>query len=225
MSGSELINRIKLGGMENPVRGFLHGVAAVMSLVGVGVLAVIGEAGPGLRTVLVIYGLSLVTLFTASSLYHSIPWTERWKDRLRRLDHSAIFLVVAASFTPVAVVALDGWWQGVFLGLVWLAAAAGIVLKWVERRVRLGPSVTIQSVMGWAAVIPMYQIARNLGVDTVVWLAVGGLLYTIGMVFLLTKWPRMFPRVFGYHELFHVMVVVAAAIHFGVIVTKVIPAA
>lgn len=211
--------------MENPVRGFLHGAAAVLSLVGLGVLAVIGDVGPGLRAVLVVYGLSLVVLFTSSSLYHSIPWTERWKQRLRRLDHSAIFLVVAASFTPFAVVALDGWWQGVFLGLVWLAAVTGIALKWIERRVRIGPSVTIQSVMGWAAVIPMYQIARSLGVDTVVWLGVGGLLYTVGMVFFLTKWPKMFPRVFGYHELFHVMVVAAAAIHYGVIITRVVPAA
>jgi hemolysin III len=167
----------------------------------------------------------LVALFTTSSLYHSVPWSDRWKDRLRRLDHSAIFLVVAGSFTPFAVVALQGAWRTASLVVLWMAAATGIIVKVSERRIRLGPSVTIQSAMGWAGVLPMFQIGKTLGADTVVWIGVGGLLYTVGMVFMLTKWPRIVPRVFSYHELFHVMVVAAALIHFLVIVTKVVPAA
>jgi hemolysin III len=210
------MSRVTLGKMQNPVRGFLHGSAAIASLVGLAVLAAIGDVGVGVRIALVVYGASLVALFTTSSLYHSVPWSDRWKDRLRRLDHSAIFLVVAGSFTPFAVVALQ---------VLWMAAATGIIVKVSERRIRLGPSVTIQSAMGWAGVLPMFQIGKTLGADTVVWIGVGGLLYTVGMVFMLTKWPRIVPRVFSYHELFHVMVVAAALIHFLVIVTKVVPAA
>lgn len=220
----EPTERITLGGMQNPVRGFIHGAAAVAALVGLVVLSVIGDVGVGLRLALVVYGASLVALFTTSSLYHSIPWRPRWKERMRRFDHSAIFLVVAGSITPFAVVALQGAWKAAWLVLVWMAAVAGITIKLRERRVRLGPSVTIQSMMGWAAVIPMFEIGRRLGVDTVVWIGVGGIIYTVGMVFLLTKWPRIVPRIFSYHELFHVMVVLAATIHFVVIVTKVIPA-
>jgi hemolysin III len=219
------MSRVTLGKMQNPVRGFLHGSAAIASLIGLVVLAAIGDVAVGVRIALVVYGASLVALFTTSSLYHSVPWSDRWKDRLRRLDHSAIFLVVAGSFTPFAVVALQGAWRTASLLVIWMAAATGIIVKISERRIRLGPSVTIQSAMGWAAVLPMVQIARSLGTDTVVWIGVGGLLYTVGMVFMLTKWPRIVPRVFSYHELFHVMVVAAALIHFLVIVTKVVPAA
>lgn len=203
----------------------IHGSAAVLAMVGLVVLAVTGEVTVGVRVALVLYGASLVALFTTSSLYHSVPWGQRWKERFRRLDHSAIFLVVAASFTPFGVVALHGVWRWASLAVVWSAAAAGIVVKWAESRVRLGPSVTIQSAMGWAALIPMWQIGRALGPATVAWIGVGGLLYTVGMVFMLTKWPRLSPRVFSYHELFHVMVVAAAAVHFLVIVNRVIPAA
>jgi hemolysin III len=219
------MSRVTLGKMQNPVRGFLHGSAAIASLVGLAVLAAIGDVGVGVRIALVVYGASLVALFTTSSLYHSVPWSDRWKDRLRRLDHSAIFLVVAGSFTPFAVVALQGAWRTASLVVLWMAAATGIIVKVSERRIRLGPSVTIQSAMGWAGVLPMFQIGKTLGADTVVWIGVGGLLYTVGMVFMLTKWPRIVPRVFSYHELFHVMVVAAALIHFLVIVTKVVPAA
>ncbi len=219
------MQRFTIGKMQHPLRGMIHGAAALVAVAGVVVLAVIGEVTPGVRTALVLYGASLVALFTTSSLYHSVPWNDRWKERLRRLDHSAIFLVVAGSFTPFAVVALEGAWRIASLAVVWLAAVTGIVVKWSERSVRLGPSVTIQSAMGWAALIPMWQIGRALGVDTVVWIAVGGFLYTIGMVFMLTKWPRLSPRVFSYHELFHVMVVAAALVHFLVILNRVVPAA
>ncbi len=219
------MNRLTLGRMQNPLRGIIHGTAAVLALAGLVVLGVKGEVSLGVRAALVLYGASLVALFTTSSLYHSVPWGERWKERLRRLDHSAIFLVVAGSFTPFAVVALHGTWRLVSLTLVWAAAIAGIVVKWSERRIRLGRSVTIQSAMGWAALIPMWQIGRALGFATVVWIGVGGLLYTVGMVFMLTRWPRLSPRVFSYHELFHVMVVAAAAVHFVVVVNRVIPAA
>jgi hemolysin III len=108
---------------------------------------------------------------------------------------------------------------------VWSAAAIGILIKLVERQVRLSASVTIQSLMGWAAVIPMWQIGRRLGIDTVALIAVGGLLYTVGMVMFLTKRPRLFPRVFASHELFHVMVVAASSVHFYAVLTRVIPAA
>lgn len=223
--GMDIMDRITLGKMQNPIRGLLHGLAAMAAVAGLAVMAVIGDVAGGTRFALVLYGASLVALFTTSSLYHSIPWSGRWKSRMRRLDHSAIFLVVAGSFTPFAVVALQGAWRAASLVVLWMAAVTGIIVKLSERRIRLGPSVTIQSAMGWAGLIPMWQIGRNLGADTVIWIGVGGALYTAGMVFMLTKWPKMFPRVFSYHELFHVMVVAAAAIHFVVIVTKVVPAA
>jgi hemolysin III len=218
-----LVQRITLGKMQNPVRGFLHGTAAVASLAGLVSLLALNPGGLSTGVALVVYAGSLVLLYTTSSLYHSVPWSERWKLRMRRLDHSNIFLVVAGTYTPFAVVALDGAWRSASLIAVWTAGTVGIILKFAQRQVRLGLSVTIQSVMGWAAVIPMWQIGSRLGVSAVVLIAIGGLLYTVGMVFMLTGKPRLFPRVFSSHELFHVMVVAASAVHFAAILLHVIP--
>jgi hemolysin III len=219
------MDRLTIGRMQNPVRGFLHGTAALASIAGLVVLLASNPGGLGVTLSVAVYAGSLIAMFAASSLYHSIPWNERWKDRMRRIDHSAIFLVVAGTVTPVAVVALDGAWEFATLSAVWAGAVVGITIKFVERRVRLGLSVTIQNLMGWAAVIPMWQIGRRLGVDTVVLLGVGGALYTVGMVLLLTKRPRLFPRVFSAHEVFHLFVIAASSVHFYTILTKVVPAA
>lgn len=211
--------------MQNPVRGLLHGTAAVASLAGMVALLALNPGGVSTGVALTVYAGSLVMLYTTSSLYHSVPWSDRWKQRMRRLDHSSIFLVVAGTYTPFAVVALDGAWETASLVAVWTAGIVGIVLKFVQRQVKLGLSVTIQSVMGWAAVIPMWQIGSRLGVSAVVLIAVGGLLYTVGMVFMLTGWPKLFPRVFSSHELFHVMVVAASAVHFVAVLVHVLPQA
>lgn len=214
-----------LGAMHHPVRGFLNGAAAVASIVG---MAVLLSANPGNLTLAValgVYGGSLILMFTVSSLYHSVPWTDRWKRRMRKLDHSAIFLVVAGTYTPIAVVYLDPAWRNASLIAVWTAAVVGITLKLVGRTVRLGPSITIQSLMGWAAVIPLIRIADRLGADALVLLAAAGMIYTVGMVLMLTGRPRLFPRVFSHHELFHVMVVTASLFNFLAILNHVLPAA
>jgi hemolysin III len=219
------MDRITLGKMQNPVRGFVHGAAAIAALVGLIVLLALNPGGLGLTVSLAVYAGSLVVMFTVSSLYHSIPWSEPWKRRMQRLDHSAIFLVVAGTFTPFAQVALEGAWKTAMLISVWAAAGVGIIIKMVERRVRLSISVTIQSAMGWATLISMWQIAHRLGVDTVVLIAVGGVIYTAGMIMFLTKRPRLSPRIFSAHELFHVMVVAASSVHFYAVITRVLPAA
>ena len=217
------MERITLGKMQNPVRGFLHGGAALAAVVGLIVLLLSNRGAGWVTFALTLYAVSLVAMFTTSSLYHSIPWGERWKARMRRLDHSAIFLVVASSYTPFAVVALDGAWRWGSLLVVWGIGLTGIIVKLVERRVRLGLSVTLQSVMGWAAVIPMFELARRLGGTTVAWIAVGGVLYTAGMIFMLTNWPRLAPRIFSHHELFHVLVIGGALTHYLVILKVLVP--
>lgn len=228
-SGRDTVERmttmLTLGRMHHPVRGFLNGAAALAAIVGLAALLIVNPGGASLTLALAVYAGSLVAMFTVSCLYHSVPWSDQWKRRMRRLDHAAIFLVVAGTYTPIAVVALDPVWRTASLAAVWLAAVVGIVLKFVERDIRLGPSVTIQSVMGWAAVIPMFRIAEYLGGDILWLLGAAGALYTVGMVFLLTGRPRLFPRVFSHHELFHVMVVAASALNFAAIVNFVLPAA
>ncbi len=217
------MERITLGRMQNPVRGFLHGSAALASVIGAITLMVRNRGNGWVTLALVVYGASLVMMFTTSSLYHSIPWSDRWKGRMRRLDHTGIFLAVAGSYTPFAVVALDGAWQWGSLLVVWGMGITGIVIKLVERRVRLGLSVTLQSIMGWGAAIPMIELARRLGGETVAWIALGGVLYTAGMIFMLTNWPKLSPRIFSHHELFHVLVIGGALTHFLVVLQVLIP--
>ena len=216
---------LTLGRMRHPFRGFMNGTAALASVVGLAVLLAANPGEVSLALALSVYAGSLVAMFTVSCLYHSVPWSAPWKERMRRLDHAAIFLVVAGTITPVAVVALEPAWRNASLIAIWTAAVVGIVLKFVEREISLTRSLTIQSMMGWAAVIPMFQIADRLGGNVIVMLGISGVLYTVGMVFMLTGRPRLFPRVFSHHELFHVLVIAASAVNFAVIINYVLPAA
>jgi hemolysin III len=142
---------------------------------------------------------------------------------MQRLDHSMIFLVVAGTFTPIAIASLEGANLAIALGSVWGLAALGIVLKTVLPGTATWLSVTIQLAMGWSAVFWMPEFYRQLGAGAVILLALGGLCYTVGVVVFLSKRPRLFPRIFSYHELFHVLVITASTLHFAAILLYAIP--
>ncbi len=218
------VERSTLGRMQNPVRGFVHGGAALASVAGLGVLIHRAWSRPAAVVGALVFGVALAVMYLVSSLYHSIPWNERWKRRLQKLDHSMIYLVVAGTFTPIAIAALDGASLAVGLTLIWVLAASGILLKTILAEVKMGLSVTLQMVMGWLAVIWMPQIYVELGLWAVVLIALGGLCYTLGVIILTTKKPRLFPRTFSYHEVFHLLVVAGSALHFAAILVFAIPA-
>jgi len=209
--------------MHHPVRGFLHGTAAVLSVAGLIVLAV-NTAGdlPRMFTMLV-FGGSMVALYTTSSLYHSVPWKERWKKRMQRFDHSMIFLLVAGTYTPIAFNVLTGAWKWITLGVVWSIAVFGILQKMLFPKVRNWLSITLYMVMGWFAVIPVEEMFDRLPLEAMVLLIVGGAGYSLGMILLVTKRPRLFPRVFSYHEVFHVLVITGSLLHFLMILIHVAP--
>jgi hemolysin III len=164
-------------------------------------------------------------MYTVSSLYHSVPWRPDWKRRLQRIDHSMIYLVVAGTFTPIAIAGLEGaavWWC---LGLVWGIALVGIALKIFRPDVGTGLSVTLQLVMGWTIILWLPQIWSSLGSGAIAFIAIGGAFYTVGTVIFMTKRPKLFPRAFSYHELFHVFVVLASVFHFLAIAWYAVPAA
>lgn len=219
------VERLTLGRMQNPVRGFLHGAAAVASVVGLIVLIVRTADNPAAMWSTVVFGVSLIGLYTTSSLYHSVPWTTRWKSRFQRLDHSMILVLVAGSWTPVAVIALDGAWRAVTLTVVWAAASVGIVQKFAWPRIRVWFTITLATAMGWFVLVPLPEIWRRLSTGAIVLLFLSGLCYTIGMVAFATKRPRLFPRIFSYHEVFHVLVVAGSTVHFLMVVQYVIPLA
>jgi hemolysin III len=163
-----------------------------------------------------VFGLALVALYVTSALYHTIPWGTVWKKRMRRLDHSMIFILIVGTFTPVALVGLDGTTRLVALAVGWTIAVIGIVHQIVTKKPGMGLSIALKATLGWLSVLVMIPLAHSLGIVPVVLLAIGGAVYTVGMVLLVTERPRLWPRVFSYHEVFHVLTIVASAFHYAV---------
>lgn len=211
--------------MHNPVRGFLHGTAAVASAAALVVLAVRTSWDTPRMLSMIVFALSAVALYTTSTLYHSIPWRRRWKQRMQRFDHSMIFLLVAGTYTPIAFNVLSGSLRWATLAFVWTAAVAGIAQKVFFPKIRNWLSITLYMVMGWSAVIPLPRLIDRLSAAAIALLILGGVFYSAGMVLLVTKRPRLVPRVFSYHEVFHLLVVSGTAIHFLMILRYVAPIA
>lgn len=196
------------------LRGVLHEVAAFVAAVA-GAILVFRASGARARAGALVYGLSLVTLFTVSALYHVPTWTDRIRAVWRRLDHSAIFLLIAGTYTPFSfLLGRTGW---IFLGVVWGGALAGIVLSvaWVRAPKALVAAVCV--LLGWAALPLLPALKAALGTGAVALLAAGGVVYSLGAAVYALQRPNPFPRVFGYHELFHALVIAAAVCHFAVV--------
>jgi hemolysin III len=210
--------------MQNPVRGFLHGSAAVMAVVGTGVLVASATTAAG-RMAMIVYGLGLLALYTTSSLYHSIPWSEPWRKRMQRLDHAMIFVLIAATFTPIGAIVFDGWMRATILGITWTIALTGVGHHLFIKNQRFHLSIGMMVTLGWLAVPLMVPIANRAGTALVAFIAAGGVIYTVGMVIVVTQRPRLWPRVLSSHELFPVFVVTASALHFAAILRYVAPLA
>ena len=216
------MERWRWGRVTNPIRGILHGVAGLAAAAGAALLVIRATAGKHAIAGLV-FGLSLVAMYTVSTIYHAVDWRASAKSFMQRLDHSMIFLVVAATFTPFGVVVLDGWLRAVLLTVVWVGAIVGIALKFTLPSVKTGLSVAIQHTMGWLSLAAMPLIWQRIGPAAVLLVFAGGLCYTIGTVVFATRRPRLFPKVFSYHELFHVLVVAGSALHFLAVLWFVMP--
>src|SRR5512137_233599 len=196
------------------LRGVSHEIAAGVALAGLVALVLLAP-GPRARLGALVYGSSLVALFSVSALYHRPTWSPRARLWMRRLDHSAIFLLIAGTFTPICLLIGDGRAR-TLLAVVWAGAGLGVLraLLWPEAP-RL-VSTALYLLLGWAAVplVPAMHLA--LGAVPLLLLAAGGMLYSVGAVIYATRRPDPFPRVFGYHEIFHALVVAAAGLHFAV---------
>jgi hemolysin III len=150
-------------------------------------------------------------LFGVSALYHRVTWTRPARRRMRRLDHAMIFLLIAGTYTPVGLLVLKGTLATVVLVVVWGGAVAGIVLElaWTKAPRWLGGTVYLS--LGWVAVVAMPQLFARLGVAGALLLVAGGLVYSVGAA---VRRPDPVPAVFGYHEVFHLLVIAGVAVHF-----------
>ena len=210
--------------MQNPVRGFLHGSAALLAIAGCVLLVVAAPTWPS-RIAVLAFGVTMVALFTTSSLYHSIPWSDIWKKRMQRVDHAMIAVFIAGSYTPIAVIALEGWFSVISLVGAWTIAAVGAGQQAFFPREKNTFGIALTTTLGWMALFIMWPFAESAGVAAVAWFAMGGVLYTVGMVMLVTGRPQLWPRIFSYHEAFHVLVVIGSVLHFTATWRYVIPLA
>jgi hemolysin III len=207
--------RATLGSMQNPVRGLLHGTSALLSVVGAAALWSRTDGDLFQQCALLVFGLSLVGLYTVSSAYHSVCWNSLWKGRMQRIDHAMIYVLIAGTYTPIAAIVLDGWLRLAALGTVWSITAVGVAQKLCWPQLGHGYSVALQVAQGWLGVLLLAPLYERLGWPAVRLLMLGGLFYTLGMVAFTTQRPRLWPRVFSYHEIFHVLVVGGSATHYA----------
>jgi hemolysin III len=197
---------------ETPLlRGWLHLVCFFLALPAAAWVVI--AAAPSARAGAAVYAAGLVALFGVSGSYHRGRWGPIWRARMRRLDHATIFVMIAGSYTPLCVLVMDGWLSAVLLVAVWGGAVSGAVLAWWPGDGVKAFRNSLYLVLGWVSVLAMPQLVSRLEAEQLALIAAGGLLFTFGAITLFTRWPDPFPTVFGYHEVWHALVVAAVICH------------
>jgi hemolysin III len=204
------------------LRGVSHQYAFFVSLA-CGVGLILAASGGRARAAAAIYAVAVSGLLGTSALNHRVtgrPGARRW---MRRLDHSMIFVLIAGTYTPVALLALSGTLAHVILIAVWVGAGAGVIFKlaWIDAPKWLLAALYVA--LGWVSVTIFGELPGAIGWLGVAGLGLGGLLYTAGAIIYATERPNPVPSVFGYHEVFHALVLAAAALHYAVIAFAVLP--
>jgi hemolysin III len=205
---------------EKPLlRGVFHEVAAAFALAG-GVALTMVASGTRATVAAAVYGVSLTALFGISALYHRPKWGPRVYGVMRRLDHAAIFILIAGTYTPICLLVPSR--SGLaLLAAVWIGAAAGIVFAVLWPRAPKWLNALLYVALGWAIVPVLPELARALGPAGLALLTGGGIVYSVGALIYALRRPDPFPTVFGYHEIFHLLVIVAAGFHYAAVATVV----
>ena len=224
MSGGVESGKVMEELVKPRLRGVSHQWAFFVALVA-GIVLVIAAPSGRATLAATIYAISMAAMFGASALYHRVDWkslsARRW---MRRLDHSMIYLLIAGTYTPFALLVLDGGLAQAVLIAIWGGAALGIGLKllWPDTPKWLTAAVYVT--LGWVAIIAFPQLASELGPVGMGLVAAGGILYTAGALVYALRRPDPYPAVFGYHEIFHVLVIAAAVLQFVAVAAYALPA-
>ncbi len=200
--------------LREPVNSLTHWAGAILALAGLVALLIVGWSVPAKIVSLTIYGLSLIAMFSASAAYHAVRAKEKVLLILRKIDHAAIYLLIAGTYTPFCVNAFDGFWKWGMLSVIWSLAAIGIIVKVFYIKAPRWLNAGIYVVMGWLCVGAAGQMLATLPLWVFTWLIIGGVTYTLGAVVYITKIFNFWPGVFGFHEVWHIFVMLAAAAHY-----------
>ena len=203
------------------MRGRLHEIAFFVSVpLGIA-LIVLSNTGKA-RFAAVVFATGLAGVYGASAAYHRVGWSDPARRRMKRLDHSMIFVLIAGTYTPLCLLALSGVWSVVVLATVWAGAITGIVLKQVNidglRRV----SGILYIALGWISIVTLPQLFHTMSVAAFTLVVVGGLLYTVGAIVFAVKRPDPNPAVFGYHEIWHAFTAGAGLCHYSAVLLLII---
>ena len=205
--------------IREPVNSLTHGLGAVGSLVGLILLLVEAFSRGSVNHIIAfsMFGLSMILLYTASSLYHALPVKEKTLLLLQKLDHAMIYVLIAGTYTPICLLALEGTWKwGLFI-TIWTLALVGIIKKFLWMGAPRWLSTTFYLAMGWLAVIIFPSLMERLPLAFLIWIAVGGLAYTVGAIIYGIKKPNPIPNWFGHHEIWHLFVLAGTFSHFWAI--------
>ena len=204
------------------LRGVSHQWAFFVSL-GAGAALILAASGAQAVFAMSIYAFSLSAMLGTSALYHRVTWTPEVRQWMRRLDHTMIFVFIAGTYTPFALLVMHGTLANVILIVVWATAAAGLILNLVWITAPYWVTSVIYLSTGWVAIVSLPQLWDEIGPVGVGLIALGGALYSAGAVVYAKRKPDPRPEVFGYHEIFHVLVIAAAAAHFAAIALFALP--
>lgn len=199
---------------REPISGLTHLSAAILAAIGLVILLIIGKGNPQKELALVVYGISLVLMFSASAAYHLIRTSPQKQLRLRKLDHSAIYLLIAGTYTPVCLTFFTGFYRWGLLSIVWAFALIGIIVKLCFIHAPRWVNAGIYLVMGWLAVFAVQQIITTMPPVAIAWLVAGGFFFTLGAVVYITKKMDFLPGVFGFHEVWHIFVILGCLCHY-----------
>lgn len=202
--------------LKDPVSGLTHLGGVFLAIAGLCLLVVSAvRYGTAWHVIsFSIFGASLILLYTSSTLYHLLPLSDEGSHTLRRIDHIMIFVLIAGSYTPFCLVPLRGPWGWSLFGTVWGITIAGLMLKlfWMEAPRWLYTAVYL--LMGWICVIAIYPLIMSVPPGGMFWLVLGGIFYSVGTLIYGFKWPNPFPKVFGFHEIWHLFVLGGSFCHF-----------
>ena len=213
------IMRAVSGKMREPVNGVTHLAGFLLSIMGlIAMVAAAVHYGTQWHVVAFsIFGISMILLYAASTLHHSLQLSKRGSLLFERIDHIMIFVLIAGTYTPFCLVPLRGAWGWSLFGTIWGLALAGTLFKIFWMKAPRWLSTAIYLLMGWIVIVAIYPPALSIPVGAMTWLVLGGLAYSLGAVIYGTKWPDPFPQVFGYHGIWHLFVLAGSFCHFWAI--------
>ena len=191
-----------------------HLFGAILAILGMIILIIKAKGNTANISIAIIYSLSTFFLFISSTIYHARKKEENEESIWRKLDHIAIFIMIAGSYTPICFLFLDGIWRWSILILQWILVISGIILKLVVLNTPRWITITIYLVQGWVAIIPFYQLTKVMPLASIILLIAGGISYTIGAIIYKFKKPNPLPGKFGFHEIFHIWILIGAFLQY-----------